>query len=125
MGRVPKAALGNIPFRFFETTAGIYDSQLDKHHILPLTGYEADNSWRKYSLSCWNLINTLSSSDTRPLRVSIHPRDLELLLEQSLRRMLKTITRNIHYRQLAQPKKKREVNEHFPFWFPALSVGSD
>lgn len=83
MGRIDKALLRASPFRYFETTWGMYDSHHHQFKWLPLLGYEADSSFRKYSLRGWNFCNRVVAGK-RPPRVSLHPFDLEYRLARDV-----------------------------------------
>lgn len=68
--------------------------------MLPLVGFEADTNLRKLSLILSNSINLAFSSEQRPLRISIHPDDYELLLAKDIKRFLKRVTVNRCYKEL-------------------------
>ena len=56
---------------------------------LPLAGFEADTAFRALSLRVWNGLNRfIARRIQRPLRISIHPGDLDLLLKMDAKRML-------------------------------------
>lgn len=95
MGRVDKTLLRNSPFRYFETTWGIYDSHNAHFKWLPLMGFEADTSFRKWSLRGWNFCNRLVAFK-RPVRVSLHPFDLEYFLLREVKRTLSQVD-NLDY----------------------------
>lgn len=97
MGTVSDTALKASPFRYFETTAGLYDSATGKRVTLPLAGFEADTLWRKLSLRGWNGVNSLLGSPQKPLRVSVHPNDHHLLLAPSLENTLARIKKAVPY----------------------------
>lgn len=98
MGRIDKTLLRASPFRYFETTWGMYDSHHDQFKWLPLLGFEADTGFRKYSLRGWNFCNRLIARK-RPVRVSLHPFDLEYQLARDARFFLSQVD-NLDYRQL-------------------------
>lgn len=100
MGAISKNALAALPFRYFENTAGLFDSRTGRQINLPLAGFEADNLFRASSLTVWNALNKVSSSHKRPLRLSIHPYDPELRLKNALMRMLNTVTEAVDYRSV-------------------------
>ena len=87
MGRVDKTLLRDSPFRYFETARGMYDSHNNQFKWLPLLGFEADTTFRKWSLRGWNLGNRLVGRK-RPVRVSLHPFDLEYRLARDVRFIL-------------------------------------
>lgn len=98
MGRVDKTLLRASPFRYFETTWGIYDSHHDQFKWLPLLGFEADTTFRKYSLRGWNLCNRLLARK-RPARVSLHPFDLEYSLARDTKFILGQVD-NLDYHDI-------------------------
>lgn len=56
---------------------------------LPLTGYEADTAFRECFLRRWNASQARSAArSNRPLRISIHPDDLELRLADQLEQQI-------------------------------------
>lgn len=98
MGALGRARLRELPFRYYETTSGIYDSERDLHRHLPLTGFQADTLWRRCSLAGWNAMNRAMATASRPLRISIHPDDHRLQLRRSLFHYLNLVTETVDYR---------------------------
>lgn len=92
MGNLPEAALKNLPFKYYETTSGIYHVPSMSFKRLPLAGFEADNIWRKAALKFWNQINRAAASNTSPLRIAIHPYDLDLKLSTQLESLVSQVT---------------------------------
>lgn len=91
MGNVTHPDLHKLPFRFYETLSGIYDSEARVFHRLPLAGYEADNIVRAMFLKFFNSINRGTACRSgRALRVAIHPHDLHFRLAQHLERLLRS-----------------------------------
>lgn len=84
LGKLSHQQLNELPFRFFEVSSGIYDSQKGTMKILPLTGYEADRNWRTPILKFWNHLNVWMARKDRSLRISIHPYDLTYPLERDI-----------------------------------------
>ena len=96
MGAVSKPALRTLPFRYFEYFSGIYDTHSDTFSYAPLTGYEADTAFRSVVLKGWNQINLLAATKcNKPLRISIHPYDLDYRLADDLCALL---ARPLEYR---------------------------
>ncbi len=100
MGKISNRALKATPFRYFENTAGFYDSTTNQQSNLPLLGFEADTLFRAGTLKLWNGINKFIAYEKRPARISIHPFDHELLLSKSLFATLKSVTTTVNYREL-------------------------
>ncbi len=89
MGRISQSELPALPFYLYEYASGVLDVRQDRFHWLPLLGYEADTSLRWLVLKCFNSVNSVVARSTRrPLRISIHPFDLQFKLEADLRRVL-------------------------------------
>src|SRR5690606_9554203 len=101
MGKISYQALQQSPFDYFETSFGIYHSVNDKFHPLPLIGFEADTTLRKQILRLWNFLNAQVASGQRPLRISIHPNDPDLMLKHELWRALEQVTQTVNYSELA------------------------
>lgn len=97
MGSISKKQLQKSPFRFFETSRGLFDATKQRYCLLPLVGFEADTALRKLILRAWNRSNILMHSQKRPLRISIHPQDPELLLGKSLWALLDNVSEACHY----------------------------
>ena len=90
MGNVTRSDLHALPYRFYETLSGIYDSETQVFHRLPLAGYEADNVVRGLCLKFFNFINRgIAFRTGLALRVAIHPHDLHFRLAQDLERLLR------------------------------------
>jgi predicted deacetylase len=101
MGAVSRGDLAALPFRFYEVTSGVYDARTGRFHRLPLVGYEADGLWRALPLRLWNGINRLAAGLGGPLRIAIHPGDLELALGGDLERLLARPIRPLGYAALS------------------------
>lgn len=99
MGQLHTETLRRLPFRFYESTAGLLDSQQNQFLRLPLAGFEADRCWRVPVLHAWNGLNRALAAPQRPLRLSIHPHDHQILLARSLKHWLSRI-RPVGYRSL-------------------------
>ena len=100
MGPIGKDDLDRLPFGRYETLAGIYRSASRTFRHMPMTGFEADTAFRALSCRAWNFINLRAAGTSRPIRVAIHPRDLELLLAADLRRFLDGGGRALSYRDI-------------------------
>ncbi len=103
MGALTNRDLAASPFRFFEVTSGLYDAKTGQSRRLPLAGFEADTRWRRDSLRIWNAINASQASAQRPVRLGLHPHDLELLLSQSVHQYLRRVTQGHDYQSLFKP----------------------
>lgn len=100
LGPVSRAALTAAPFRYYETSSGLYDSLSRHHRFLPLAGFEADTRLRQFAVSGWNRLNRQLASQDHPLRLAIHPYDAELLLKGSLDKYLNELSETMDYRAL-------------------------
>jgi hypothetical protein len=88
MGNLSKKTLKALPFRFYETQTGIYDSDAGVFYPLPVAGYMADNRFRTQVLKVTNLICRLPFFNL--FRIAIHPYDMDLPLENHLKKHLRT-----------------------------------
>lgn len=89
LGALRTADLAALPFRWYEDLAGLVDGASGRRRRLPLVGFEADTAFRKVALRFVNAASVAAGRLTgRPVRVSIHPRDLELLLADDLRALV-------------------------------------
>lgn len=86
MGKLDRKVLSTLPYRYFETLFGIYDSHRDKLHPMALCGYMADSAIRSFFLRISNALNKRVAS--LPLRIAIHPNDLSLPLAADLKALL-------------------------------------
>jgi predicted deacetylase len=90
VGKIAPEDLGRLPFSTYETLTGLIHGPSGRRIRLPLVGFEADTRWRQRGLRLFNSMNlALTSASHRPLRISIHPYDLEHLLGQDLRALLR------------------------------------
>jgi len=89
MGALPLSDLGSLPFRWYEILRGFVDGATGRVSWLPLAGFEADTTFRELSLRLWNGLNVVWARRVwSPLRISIHPFDLDLLLAGNLEKMV-------------------------------------
>jgi len=99
MGRLRKKELKFLPFRFHEMQTGVYDAACGRMVYLPVTGYMADTRFRVKALKITNLINQYVFPG--PLRIAIHPQDLNLGLAGDLKTHLGKFQTFLSYTQLA------------------------
>lgn len=92
MGKLSRQDLKALPFRYYEDSQGIFDSYNNHYRRLPLTGFEADTLLREYFLRLWNPLNVWVSSASRPVRISLHPYDLDYRLGTQLKKFINKIT---------------------------------
>ena len=89
LGPLTRADLTSLPIRWYETLGGFIHGRSGNRHLLPLVGFEADTRLRAAALAASNAANLLVAGVTgRPVRLALHPRDLELELGDRLRRLL-------------------------------------
>ena len=100
MGRVRRSDLDELPFDQFETLGGVYDTRSRQFRRTPMIGFEADTAFRAASCRAWNWLNLRFAGESNPVRVAIHPQDLELLLERDLRNVINQGGLALSYRQL-------------------------
>lgn len=115
LGALRRQDLAASPFRYFETTSGLYrviDAASVARRHLPLLGFEADTAGRQCGLRLWNRANRALASERRPLRLALHPYDGELLLARDLSRALAGLTECLDYRALFDRARTSPVKEH-------------
>ena len=89
LGALPVKTLKSLPFRWYEVLRGFINGKTGKARWLPLVGFEADTTFRKVGVRLWNTLNTVVAKGMRdPLRISIHPGDLDLFLGDDLKSMV-------------------------------------
>ena len=124
LGPLSQTHLAQLPYRLVETTRGLIHlkgkaapavspsngslpqsggqsataKRLPVFQKLPLTGYEADTPFRECFLRRWNAAQ-LRTAERRhlPLRISIHPDDLELRLPDQLEQQLLAVDNFLPY----------------------------
>ncbi|MFP4278663.1 MAG: polysaccharide deacetylase family protein [Halochromatium sp.] len=90
MGAIARARLREAcPFPLYERFDGVIDAAAERVRPLPLLGYEADQALRAPILRGWNRWNwRRAQRQGLPIRIGIHPRDIELALAADLERDL-------------------------------------
>lgn len=89
LGSIPRTRLRALPFRTYEVLAGELDAGTGRMALMPLMGFEADTRMRATALRIWNRCNQACAPRIRaPLRVAIHPKDLQLRLGDDLRALI-------------------------------------
>jgi hypothetical protein len=89
MGSLRISHLRHLPFVWYEILRGFVEGSTGRLRWLPLAGFEADTTFRRVSVRLWNGANVVLAKRVRgPLRISIHPDDLDLLLGADLKRMV-------------------------------------
>jgi len=111
MGALALKDLRALPFRRYEILRGLVDGPTGRTRWLPLAGFEADTTFRKTSLRAWNAWNVLLATRTGlPLRISIHPGDLDLLLAKDLERMVRSPWQFVREADVMGPSSGRLVD---------------
>ena len=87
MGQIDRKKLRALPYRYYETLLGVYDSYHDRTQPMAVCGYMADSAVRLLFLRCINAINRRLAF--LPLRIAIHPNDLQLPMATELKAYLK------------------------------------
>ncbi len=103
MGSLSTAELDKMPFECFETLAGVYARSSGRFLRSPMIGYEADNLFRALSCRAWNAINLIAAGHSRPVRVAIHPHDLDLELSADLRALIERGGVALDYSVFSEP----------------------
>lgn len=104
LGAISVERLGReSPFSLIEAFDGVLDVRAGRRGLAaPLLGYEADAPLRAPVLRLWNRFNRRRARQAAlPMRIGIHPRDLEYALAGDLRRDLERGLQPIDYTDLA------------------------
>jgi hypothetical protein len=102
MGAVPRQRLAELPFRRYETLAGVREMSAGRFYRLPMAGFEADTTFRAVTVGAFNAVNRLAARATgRPLRLGVHPDDFELKLSGDLAGMIEAGGQAIGYNALS------------------------
>ena len=89
LGRIRPQTLATLDFNWVESTCGFHHLRSRRRLLLPLVGFEADTAFRAAFLKIWNRAQVaLALASSRPLRIALHPHDLQLRLADSLDRLL-------------------------------------
>lgn len=95
LGPISRPALAKLPFRAYEVLAGDLDARTGRLRRSPLVGFEADTWMRARALRAWNRLNrALARRSGVPLRIAIHPKDLDLKLCRDLRSLITAVGNN-------------------------------
>lgn len=86
MGRLSRSCLAMLPFAFYETHAGVWDTRTRRFVSMPVVGYMADTAVRTAALRAWNAVNLALPGAA--VRIAVHPQDLNLPLKTDLERHL-------------------------------------
>ncbi|PDH29988.1 MAG: DUF2334 domain-containing protein [Puniceicoccaceae bacterium MED-G30] len=101
LGSIGREALSRLPYRIVENTRGVIHTQRAECTGLPLIGFEADNARRKSFLRIWNHWQVCRATRSgKPLRISIHPDDLQLRLADQMDTIIGLPTEFLSYRNL-------------------------
>jgi hypothetical protein len=109
LGRLTFRDLRSLPFRWYEILRGLVEARTGRVRWLPLAGFEADTTFREVSLRFWNGLNAvLAKTWKSPLRISIHPGDLDLLLAKDVERMVRKPWRFLREADVMSPSQEIE-----------------
>lgn len=101
LGPLRKAEMAQLPYRLIETTRGLIHLKASTHtsfQKLPLTGYEADTPFRECFLRRWNASQARTARKKKlPLRISIHPDDLDLRVADQMEDQILAVRCYKHY----------------------------
>lgn len=87
LGRLTAAELAAAGYRWCEVQLGFLEAGTGRHLPTPLMGFETDTRFRSVAVGLSNRINAAwARRSGRPLRIGLHPNDLELLRADELRR---------------------------------------
>jgi uncharacterized protein len=102
MGAIPRKTLASLPYRYYENLFGVYDSFGKRMFPMAVCGYMADTRLRAWGLRRLNALNQWLSN--YPLRIAIHPDDLDLPLAAELAACLKRCSHFVGYTDLFDPR---------------------
>ena len=106
LGFLNQSALSETPYEMVEITRGVLNlkgEQSPKLITLPVTGYEADNATRTLFLRIWNQLQEKHARFHKtPLRISIHPNDLNLNIADQLEAQIDRADSFIQYQDIQQ-----------------------
>ena len=108
MGRIPRNALAELPFRRYELFSGILSAQTGRLYPIPMLGYEADRAWRVPLIRLWNRFNRRRGKARGWLRIGIHPFDLNLALVDELIQDLRRFRVQADYAAIDEPGPFRD-----------------
>lgn len=114
LGPIQQSDLAKVPYTLVETTRGLIRigpdacTQASAENLknpgrpganipstfqkLPLTGYEADTALREFFLRRWNTAQAnIARRKNLPLRISIHPDDLDLRIADQMDQQIKEV----------------------------------
>lgn len=92
LGSVNHKTLSHTGFASIEVLQGCLLGPTMQLHRLPLVGFEADTRLRARALAPWNQAQeTLAQISGRPLRIGLHPDDLELKLAPTIAPLLSRV----------------------------------
>lgn len=100
LGALSPEELQTLPYRHLETLTGVYCRDRNEFRRLPMTGYEADTRLRALSVRLWNAANLAWAGKRRPLRLGIHPHDLQLKLADDLKALIREGGTALSYQDL-------------------------
>ncbi len=90
LGALTRDDLSTLPFRWYEVLGGLIHGGTGRMRWLPLVGFEADTRFRQASLKVLNGLNAgLARLTARPVRISLHPPDLDCLLKRDLETLVR------------------------------------
>lgn len=90
LGRMPRATLTRLPFRWYEVLRGCVSAADGFLRTMPLAGFEADTRIRELTLRILNPLNArIAAGAGRPLRLAIHPWDLRYRLAKEVDGLLR------------------------------------
>ncbi len=100
LGALPLSELQSLPWPYLETLSGVYCRDRQVFRRLPMVGYETDTLARALSVRGWNALNLAWASDRLPVRLGIHPHDLQLRLAADLEALFHRGGTALSYRDL-------------------------
>lgn len=110
VGSISRQALMSLPFTLMETLSAVEDIRCGKRHVLPLTGYEADNNGRAKLLAISNRLNwQWAKHGGKVVRIGLHPFDFQYRLAEHIIRDLNRVTQFRDYPSFFSPSADAEA----------------
>lgn len=91
VGPLNRADRRTLACDFLEVTNGFWHIPENRFAGVPMIGYEADTPFRRRAVGIWNRVQrSMATAANRPLRLSIHPNDFDLLLAADLEHLIQS-----------------------------------
>lgn len=104
LGPLPGHLLAALPYEKIEILQGIVEVESGRRVSLPLVGFEAGSGGKRFFLGLWNHLQlSYARFSDKPLRIALHPDDLQLDLSSQVRHILAGCGPSLYYQQVFFP----------------------